>query len=391
MRRLQASIPPTYTIFKSGSTYYAESCVPGGTDYSDTDFKTVIENALATNPGMFQLHEGTFVAASGIAADYNNFGIRGMGRGVTTIDFSTAGAGSLFTLGNGTTVRDAIEISDMSLKGRNSASYAQTAINVDYVRHPTLQNLEIYYFQGTNMWAIEGRIYHGKILGNHFWNNANHVQVSGASNNTSNRIRENYFYLPAASTGYHVDIGAGSTLNRIVHNLFEGSLNRVRIQANNNVFLGNSYEGNAGAVDLEVTGTQNTIGPNNFTNTVTIGANNRVEGHRQSPSPVDLSGAAVNQYLLHPETACSLVQAYLLYTEASSADAGITLKIGKESDDDYYYTGTSETGKAQYYTKTLTLLAQDVAAGDTVIFNSAGGKTGTGEVVLVLEYVHGGS
>ena len=104
--------------------------------------------------------------------------------------------------------------------------------------------------------------------------------------------------------------------------------------------------------------------------------------------PLDLSGAAATQIALHLETeGAQLLHAYLLYTEASSADAGVAVKIGKESDDDYYYTGTSEVSKALWYTKEITLLKDDYTAGDTIILSSAGGKTGTGEIILILEYM----
>ena len=103
---------------------------------------------------------------------------------------------------------------------------------------------------------------------------------------------------------------------------------------------------------------------------------------------VDLSGAATTLVAFHSERACTLKKATLLYTEASSSDAGITVKIGKESDDDYYYTGTSEVSKAQWYTLNVTLLQTALAAGDTVLLYSAGGKVGTGEVTLILEYYY---
>lgn len=102
----------------------------------------------------------------------------------------------------------------------------------------------------------------------------------------------------------------------------------------------------------------------------------------------DLSGSAVTLVALHAERACTLKKATLVYTEASSADAGITLEIGKESDRDYYYTGASEADKSQWYSKDVTLLKAAVAAGDTLTFYSPGGKVGTGEVMLVVEYYY---
>ena len=103
--------------------------------------------------------------------------------------------------------------------------------------------------------------------------------------------------------------------------------------------------------------------------------------------PIDLSGAAASKYW-HSERACEIRKATIVYSEASSADAGINVKIGKEADDDYYVAAVAtEVSKSQWYSKNLTLLKTDVAAGDTIIFNSAGGKTGTGEILVVLEIV----
>jgi len=109
---------------------------------------------------------------------------------------------------------------------------------------------------------------------------------------------------------------------------------------------------------------------------------------KKSAIPVDLSGAATTQVILHLETeAAQIIRAFILYFEASSADAGITLEVGKESDRNYFYTGTSGTSKSQWDVDELTLLKDDLDAGDTLTFYSPGGKTGTGEAILVIEYV----
>ena len=113
-----------------------------------------------------------------------------------------------------------------------------------------------------------------------------------------------------------------------------------------------------------------------------------VVGYAKAYAVLDLSGAAQSDVVIaHFSGGAKLVKAILLYTEASSADAGVTIKIGKETDDDYYYTGTSEVSKAKWYEKDVTLLQTAVAAGDTVICSSAGGKTGTGEILVCLEYL----
>jgi len=122
------------------------------------------------------------------------------------------------------------------------------------------------------------------------------------------------------------------------------------------------------------------------------GVNNIYEAHARSLS-LDLSGAAAITSCLYATNALHLCRATIQYTEAVSNDAGISLKIGKESDDDYYYTGTSANGgagRAIWYHEIVTLLKNDVTASDTVIFKSAGGKTGTGEAMLILDYLQKG-
>ena len=107
----------------------------------------------------------------------------------------------------------------------------------------------------------------------------------------------------------------------------------------------------------------------------------------RSATSVDLSGAAEILVVFHTEKAFHILKATLLYTEASSADAGIAIKMGKETDDDYYYSGTSETSKSQWYSKDITLNQPNIDAGDSVLFYSAGGKAGTGEIMLIIELV----
>lgn len=102
---------------------------------------------------------------------------------------------------------------------------------------------------------------------------------------------------------------------------------------------------------------------------------------------IDLSAVAVsNVYLLHASRAMTLYKFIITYTEASSADAGITLELGKETDRDYYYTGTSDASEAQWFERDCTLLQTDVGAGDTVRFYSPNNKTGIGEIIVTIEY-----
>lgn len=133
-----------------------------------------------------------------------------------------------------------------------------------------------------------------------------------------------------------------------------------------------------------------TAGSDDTINVLVDGGGGGTSNVRQSAmgfAKLDLSAAAqADVTILHAGVAMQLLNAYLVYTEASSADAGVTVTVGKETDADYYFTGTSEVSKAAWYELDVTLLQTDIAAGDTVICGHAGTKTGTGEILVFIEY-----
>ena len=121
---------------------------------------------------------------------------------------------------------------------------------------------------------------------------------------------------------------------------------------------------------------------------IKVAGENQIKQTFRALVVLDLSGSAqANVLILHAVRAMTILSAILLYTEASSGDGGVTVEIGKESDADYYYTGTSESSKSQWYEKSVTLLATNLAAGDTLICGNAGSKVGTGEILVIIEAV----
>ena len=105
---------------------------------------------------------------------------------------------------------------------------------------------------------------------------------------------------------------------------------------------------------------------------------------------VDLSGAAAFLPVFYASKPYTIVEARLAYTEASSADAGINVTVGKlivgTDDVDYFVEASAtEVSKEAGFTKVLALSKSGVAAGDIITFSSAGGKSGAGEVVLCLK------
>jgi parallel beta-helix repeat protein len=233
------------------------------------------------------------------------------------------------------------------------------------------------------------------------WNNTYGIEVYHGNGNSvaDNRLDWNKY------DGIRIDgasVANTVTGNRCWANGTDGVIyDGIRVNDSDlNVISGNISRNFAGALTqrygISILGTSdyNTVKGNNCTLNVTapysvVGAHNSYDGIVRTAVAADLSGGAVTLVCLHPEQALHLARANLLYTEASSADAGITVEIGKESDRDYYYTGATEINKALWYTKEVTLLKNDVAAGDTVTFYSPGSKTGTGEIILILEYLTG--
>jgi len=108
-----------------------------------------------------------------------------------------------------------------------------------------------------------------------------------------------------------------------------------------------------------------------------------------SGRPIDLSEAAETVIVFIADRAYTISAAYLCYTEASSADTGVNIKVGKlivgTDDDDYFVAAVAtEVSKEAGYRKSLTLAKDDIAEGDIITINSAGSKVGTGEVALQL-------
>lgn len=104
---------------------------------------------------------------------------------------------------------------------------------------------------------------------------------------------------------------------------------------------------------------------------------------------IDLSGAGITKVVFYADRDYTIEEASFVFTEASSADVGSNISVGKMiigTDDVDYFVDEVATAasKETAFKQTLTLLKDNVSAGDVVTFVSAGGKTGTGEGFLNL-------
>jgi len=117
-------------------------------------------------------------------------------------------------------------------------------------------------------------------------------------------------------------------------------------------------------------------------------ATNARRQHFTCPTVLDLSGAAQAEVVqFFASRAITIIKVVLCYVEASSSNAGVTVQVGKNGDADWFYTGTSEISKSLYYAKDVTLLHAALAAGEVLTISNAGGKTGTGNIKVHIEFV----
>ena len=106
-----------------------------------------------------------------------------------------------------------------------------------------------------------------------------------------------------------------------------------------------------------------------------------------------LSDAATYQEIFHANMDSTIQSYTIVYTNTSSADAGVAINIGKYNDNmavdvDYFDTVTSLTNKGigaknLYHGGNFT--NQAISEGDTVVFGTAGGKAGAGTIMAVIQ------
>ena len=102
---------------------------------------------------------------------------------------------------------------------------------------------------------------------------------------------------------------------------------------------------------------------------------------------LDLSGAAVTQMIGYARADMWLRKVCAHYTEASSADAGVNIGCGISTDVTKFAVDPSSTSQALYAVQELTIDSAFVNKGEKIVVRSAGGKTGTGEVKLILHWI----
>jgi hypothetical protein len=133
------------------------------------------------------------------------------------------------------------------------------------------------------------------------------------------------------------------------------------------------------------------LGNDNIADDAGIVGSKLAANARKHVSPItavmDLSGSAVaDTPWLHFSVAATLTALYAVYVEAASDDVGVEIQVGKQGAADHFATITSKPEAEANEQVAATLLQTAIAAGDTLAYNCAGGKTGAGTCFLVAEY-----
>lgn len=100
---------------------------------------------------------------------------------------------------------------------------------------------------------------------------------------------------------------------------------------------------------------------------------------------IDLGGASSSQSVYTAVNALTVALVRVIYEEATSADAGVAIRVGKIGSASFFSTFTSEINKSIGNVTTLTLTNTTLAAGETMIVECDGNKAGTGAVTVQIE------
>ncbi|KKN21387.1 hypothetical protein LCGC14_0925720, partial [marine sediment metagenome] len=226
--------------------------------------------------------------------------------------------------------------------------------------------------------VITGSVYRAGWYGVYLYE-ATHNTVTGMI------LRDNS--QAADNTYTDISVNSNSNYNRIIGNISEATL-ATNVHTNfyesgdstDNVYLGNYASGGQ-------TNRWNLLGT-----TTTV-------DHMPESITLDLSGGATDTEVFHAQHDMAIVGYTIYYTEASSGDAGVVVRIGRYQDGvaldgDYFDSVTSEINKNLGYQKVMVssdMTQKAIAAGDTITVGTAGGKAGTGEVRIVLRIIEAGN
>jgi len=192
-----------------------------------------------------------------------------------------------------------------------------------------------------------------------------------------------------------ISLRAGADDIRASGNFVEDSTTGINIESDDNIAKENYIKDCTTGINITATAERNVFKDNRFdtvTNPIVDAGVDSIFDLAIEAVVLDLSGGATDLVTFHAVGGHYLCGYTVLYTEASSADAGVNIRIGRLQadgtfDDDYYDIVASEINEAKGYStryKTADLLQMAIADGESVTVGTVGGKTGAGEVKIIL-------
>lgn len=101
----------------------------------------------------------------------------------------------------------------------------------------------------------------------------------------------------------------------------------------------------------------------------------------------DLSEAtAYEMVLINADASIRINNIYIVWTEGSSADAGIAINIGATATGSDYFTTTSSASKSAGDVETISAESVVVPKGTPIYINHDGGKGGAGNCFVIFSY-----
>jgi hypothetical protein len=103
---------------------------------------------------------------------------------------------------------------------------------------------------------------------------------------------------------------------------------------------------------------------------------------------LDLSAAGVDVLELYAAKDYYILGIGMIYTEASSADAGVIVRVGNAASSTHFLTKTSQTSQALGYVRkhidSADFASRDLKQGEFLTVGTAGGKAGAGKVKFMI-------
>ena len=226
-----------------------------------------------------------------------------------------------------------------------------------------------------------------KILvnGNTLRGNNKNLVVQGAGGGSSLTVSGNYCYDTTDTSiraNIHINQADGVCY---IHDNFVGEDDSI-IANNFGLYLDAAV---TGAVHLGYNNFDDCLNPKAVQMANDISTVELTNKNTYYSDEIDLSGAAFNMPVPLPQTPkySFYNKVKIVYTEASSADAGVTIGLGDGTTVTKYATGTTEISKGVGSETTLTLNRRGrLDINTTPFFYCAAGKVGAGKVKIMFEY-----